>query len=187
MNISEPFNKSINNKNGPTRQSVKILGIDPGSRITGYGIIEVLGNQISYLAAGVIKTNTDDLAQRLCTIHQGIIEVIQAYQPSVCSIEQVFVKINVQSALKLGQARGAALAAVGQQALEVFEYSPRSIKLSVCGYGGADKNQIQKMIAILLPKAPKNLKADAADALGAAITHAHHAKWQSKIPNKNLI
>lgn len=156
----------------------KILGIDPGSRMTGYGIIETAGNQISFVTAGVIQTNSDDLGQKLFTIHQGIQEIIQTYQPNVCAIEQVFVKINVQSALKLGQARGAVLAAAGQSALEVFEYSPRSIKQSVCGYGGADKDQIQKMIAILLPKAPKDLKADAADALGVAITHAHHAKWQ---------
>jgi crossover junction endodeoxyribonuclease RuvC len=164
-----------------SRKSGRILGIDPGSRVTGYGIIEVSGNQISYVAAGVIKTNSDDLGQRLHIIHQGIQKIIETYQPAACSIEQVFVKINVQSALKLGQARGAALAAVGQYALDVFEYSPRSIKQSVCGYGGADKDQIQKMIAILLPKAPKDLNADAADALGAAITHAHHAKWQNTL------
>jgi crossover junction endodeoxyribonuclease RuvC len=162
----------------------KILGIDPGSRATGYGIIETHGNQISYVTAGIIKTNSDDIGQRLHTIYQGIQEIIQTHQPTMCAIEQVFVKINVQSALKLGQARGTAIAAAGQYALEIFEYSPRSIKQSVCGYGGADKAQIQKMIAILLPKAPKDLKSDAADALGAAITHAHHAHWQKQTAHK---
>jgi len=179
--VNEHFEEAFNKEDRIAQKPYRILGIDPGSRITGYGIIEAKGNQISYITAGVIKTNTDDLGQRLHTIHQGIQEIIQTYQPSMCAIEQVFVKINMQSALKLGQARGAALAAVGQYALEVFEYSPRSIKQSVSGYGGADKAQIQKMVAILLPKAPKDLKSDAADALGAAITHAHHAKWQSHI------
>lgn len=157
---------------------IKILGIDPGSRMTGYGIIEAHGNQISFIAAGVIRTDSKDLGQRLHAIYQGLDDIIQTFQPNICAIEQVFVKINVQSALKLGQARGAAVAAVGRHGLEVFEYSARTVKQSVCGSGAADKAQIQKMISLLLPKAPKDLTADAADALGIAITHAHHQQWQ---------
>jgi crossover junction endodeoxyribonuclease RuvC len=156
----------------------KILGIDPGSRVTGYGIIETQGNQLHFIAAGVIQTNTEDLGQRLYAIHQGIQSIIETFQPSLCAIEQVFVHLNVQSALKLGQARGAAIAAVGQYGLEISEYSPRFIKQSVCGSGAADKEQIQKMMTILLPKAPKDLKADATDALAIAITHAHQIHWQ---------
>lgn len=159
---------------------VKILGIDPGSRITGYGIIETHGNQMSFIAAGVIRTDSNDLGQRLHAIYQGLNDIIQTFQPNICAIEQVFVKINVQSALKLGQARGAAVAAVGRHALEVFEYSARTVKQSVCGMGSADKEHIQKMISILLPKAPKDLTADAADALGIAITHAHHRQWNTQ-------
>ena len=159
----------------------KILGIDPGSRITGYGIIETQGNQISFITAGVIKTSSDDIGQRLYAIYHSLEEIIQTFQPTLCAIEQVFVKINVQSALKLGQARGAAIAAVGQYALEIFEYSARSVKLSICGHGAADKDQIQKMMTILLPKAPKDLTVDATDALGIAITHAHHMHWQKQI------
>ena len=167
------------------KQPIRILGIDPGSRITGYGIIETLGNQIRYIAAGVIKTKGDDLGQRLFMIADGMRNIIADHQPHCCAIEQVFVGINVQSALKLGQARGAALTAAGQFALDIFEYSPRSMKQSVCGYGAATKQQIGTMVAMLLPRAPKKLSVDAADALGIAITHAHHAPWQTQL-NKQL-
>jgi crossover junction endodeoxyribonuclease RuvC len=164
-------------------KTIRILGIDPGSRITGYGIIDTNGNKMQYVAAGTIRSNSDDLGQRLYTIAEALRDIIAEHQPHCCSIEQVFVKINVQSAIKLGQARGAAIVAAGQFALDVFEYSPRSIKQSVCGYGGADKKQIQTMIGMLLPRAPKNLAEDAADALGIAVTHAHHAPWQVRVNN----
>lgn len=159
---------------------VKILGIDPGSRITGYGIVEWHNNTLKYVDSGTIKTPDGDLSLRLHHIYEHITQIIHQFQPHQCAIEQVFVKLNVQSALKLGQARGAALTAVGQFAVPMFEYSPRAIKQSVCGYGAATKEQVQKMISLLLPLAPKNLKADAADALAIAITHAHQASWQSK-------
>jgi crossover junction endodeoxyribonuclease RuvC len=168
-------------------KTIRILGIDPGSRKTGYGIIEACGNQLRYVTADTIKLKTDDLGQRLFTITDQLREVIAEYQPTCCAIEQVFVKINVQSALKLGQARGAAISAAGQFALEIFEYSPRSIKQSVCGYGAATKEQVQKMLHMLLPQAPKNIGEDAADALGVAITHAHHATWHQHQRQKEAL
>lgn len=150
-----------------------ILGIDPGSRLTGYGVIRQVGMQFQYLASGCIRLNpTDDLAQRLLDIFNGISEIIVQTQPTVFAIEQVFMARNADSALKLGQARGAAIVAAKNNALDVFEYSARQVKQAVVGTGAADKAQVQHMVRTIL-KLPANPQADAADALAVALCHGH--------------
>lgn len=150
-----------------------ILGIDPGSRITGYGIISVEGKKETYITCGRIQMKSENFCERLHHIHQGIVELIQTYQPEEAAIEQVFVQRNVQSALKLGQARGAAIVAIAQYGIPISEYTARQVKQSCVGYGNADKNQMQLMIQRLftLKTVPPS---DAADALGIALCHAHH-------------
>mgnify|MGYP001128021314 CR=1 FL=1 len=150
-----------------------ILGIDPGSRLTGFGLVQIINGHSQYLASGTIKTNTEMLiSERLQQIYQGVNDVIEAYRPTQAAIEQVFVCRNAASALKLGQARGAAMVAMANQSLAVSDYSAKQIKQAVVGYGGADKQQVQQMVKLLL-----NLSAvpkpDAADALAIALCHVH--------------
>jgi crossover junction endodeoxyribonuclease RuvC len=151
---------------------ILILGIDPGSRITGYGIIKSEGSRQSYIGSGCIVTQSKDSSQRLKEIFTGISEVIQQHRPQEVAIEQVFVSHNVTSALKLGQARGAAIVAAASHSLTIAEYTTRRVKQSVVGYGGADKNQVQHMVKCLLNLSAKPA-ADAADALAVALCHAH--------------
>ena len=151
-----------------------ILGIDPGLRHTGWGVITQDGNRLSFVAAGRISPSADiAMASRLHVLAQGIADILLKYKPDETAIEETFVNKNAASALKLGQARGAAMLAMAQGGLDVAEYAANRIKQSVTGYGHADKDQIQSMIGILLPGSGK-LVADAADALAVAITHAHH-------------
>jgi crossover junction endodeoxyribonuclease RuvC len=154
--------------NGITR----VLGIDPGSRHTGFGIVDCDGSQSRYVASGAISTNGDDLAARLQRIFEEVRELIAQYTPAEVAIERVFVHRNADSALKLGQARGAALCGVFAGAVQVFEYSPREIKLAVVGSGNADKVQVQHMVKALL-SLKSRVGADAADALAVALCHAH--------------
>lgn len=149
-----------------------ILGIDPGSRITGYGIINWTGNRCSYVDSGCIRLKTEELAARLHEIYQGVERLIQTYAPQEMSIEKVFMARNADSALKLGQARGVAIVAGANHGLPVAEYSARQVKQAVVGKGAADKWQVQHMVCVLLnlTKAPQ---ADAADALAIALCHAH--------------
>lgn len=149
-----------------------ILGIDPGSRITGFGVIKRNGQKIEYLASGCIRTGEGELAERLKIIFSGVSELIGQYQPNEFAIEQVFMGKNADSALKLGQARGCAIVAASLQNLPVAEYAPRSIKQAVVGKGSATKEQVQHMVQYLL-KLPGTPQADAADALAIAICHAH--------------
>ena len=149
-----------------------ILGIDPGSRITGYGVIEQKGNKLTYIASGCIRLTGDELAGRLQQVFQGVREIISQYQPKEFAIEQVFMAKNPDSALKLGQARGAAIVAATQFDLPVSEYAARQIKQSVVGKGSADKTQVQHMVSYLL-KLPGTPQADAADALAVALCHGH--------------
>jgi crossover junction endodeoxyribonuclease RuvC len=149
-----------------------ILGIDPGSRITGYGVIGVKGNHTQYLASGCIRVMDEVLANRLKNVFDGVSEIIKQFSPDVFAIEQVFMAKNPDSALKLGQARGAAIVAATCKDLPVFEYSARQIKQSVVGKGSADKTQVQHMVTHLL-KLNKTPQADAADALGVALCHLH--------------
>ncbi|GGA76435.1 crossover junction endodeoxyribonuclease RuvC [Neiella marina] len=149
-----------------------ILGIDPGSRITGYGVIRAQGRKLDYLGSGCIRTSEGELAEKLRQIHDGVRELIVQFQPEQFAIERVFMARNADSALKLGQARGAAIVAAACQGLPVAEYAAREIKQAVVGTGAADKTQVQAMVSHML-KLPAAPQADAADALGVAICHAH--------------
>ena len=150
----------------------RILGIDPGSRVTGYGIIDQAGQQISYVASGCIRTSGDALAERLGIIFSGVNTIIQEYLPDEMAIERVFMNKNADSALKLGQARGAAICASVHREVPVDEYAAREIKQAVVGNGGATKEQVQHMICVLL-SLQKSPPSDAADALGVAVCHGH--------------
>lgn len=162
-----------------------ILGIDPGSRITGYGVICQTGRQLTYLGSGCIRTNTPLLTERLRLIYAGVTEIITQFAPDYFAIEQVFMAKNADSALKLGQARGAAIVAAVNLERPVFEYAARQVKLCVTGSGGADKNQVQHMVRTLL-KLPAAPQADAADALAIAITHCHIMQNARQITDQKL-
>ena len=149
-----------------------ILGIDPGSRLTGYGVVRQQGSQFHYVASGCIRLGSDDFPERLLRIFNGISEIIAQTQPTIFAIEQVFMARNPDSALKLGQARGAAIVAAKHAGLEVYEYSARQVKQAVVGSGAADKAQVQHMIRHLL-KLSASPQADAADALAVALCHGH--------------
>jgi crossover junction endodeoxyribonuclease RuvC len=147
-----------------------IIGVDPGSRHTGYGVIKISGNQSSYLTSGCIHLINENSAQRLQKIFTSLSEIISQYQPHEGAIEQVFMHNNPGSALKLGQARGAAIVAL---TMPLAEYSARQVKQSVVGYGAAKKTQVQHMVKRLL-NITEDLQADAADALAIALCHAHN-------------
>ena len=162
----------------------RILGIDPGSRITGYGVIEqqrgVKQSDYLCLASGCIRIDsTRSLAERLGAIFGTVAELIDDYRPDEMAIEQVFVHHNADAALKLGQARGAAICAGAQAKLPVSEYAPRAIKQAVVGKGGAAKEQVQHMVQVLL-KLDETPSADAADALAVALCHSHSSLTQTK-------
>lgn len=153
---------------------MRILGIDPGLQKCGWGVIESQGNRLIYVACGLIKTDAKQpLAARLATLHEGLVGVIQAHAPAAAAVEETFVNKNPASALKLGQARGVALAVPAVHGLPVAEYGANKVKKSVVGTGHADKQQIGMMIRTLLP-ACGQIGEDEADALAVAITHAHH-------------
>ena len=153
--------------------AIRILGIDPGLRITGFGVIDKIGNRLNYVTSGCIKTNDQlSLPERIATILGGIAQVIAENQPQQSAVEKVFVNVNPQSTLLLGQARGAAISALVTAGLPVAEYTALQVKQAVVGKGKAAKEQVQHMVVRLLslPGAPS---ADAADALACAICHAH--------------
>lgn len=150
----------------------RILGIDPGSRLTGYGIIDFVQGKYHYVGSGCIRLPDGALPERLDIIFKGVTQLIQQYQPAEFAIEEVFVAKNAGSALKLGQARGSAIVAATQSGLGVSEYSARKVKQAVVGTGGADKAQIQHMVSQLLSLS-SSPQADAADALAIAICHAN--------------
>ncbi len=149
-----------------------ILGIDPGSRLTGYGVVRQHGSKFEYIASGCIRMTLGEMPDRLAQIFDGVREIIRQTRPDVFAIEQVFMARNPDSALKLGQARGAAIVAAKFCDLPVFEYSARQVKQSVVGTGAAAKEQVQHMVRTLL-KLPANPQADAADALAVALCHGH--------------
>ncbi len=157
-----------------------ILGIDPGSRVTGYGVIDFTGNRARYVASGCIRLPDADLPERLRIIFDGVCQLIQQFSPNQFAIEEVFMAKNAASALKLGQARGAAIVAATHHSLPVFEYSARKVKQAVVGKGSADKTQIQQMIRHLL-KLEGDPQADAADALAIALCHAHMQQSFSRV------
>lgn len=149
-----------------------ILGIDPGSRITGYGVIQQHNHHLVYLGSGVIRTQAEDLPTRLKRIYAGVSEIITQFKPDTFAIEQVFMAKNADSALKLGQARGTAIVAAVNYDLPVFEYAARLVKQTVVGIGSADKSQVQHMVKKIL-NLTVSPQSDAADALAIAITHAN--------------
>ncbi len=149
-----------------------ILGIDPGSRITGYGVVRDLGRGCEYVASGCIRTGSGALHERLQSVFRGVREVIQTYGPVTVGIEQVFMAKNADSALKLGQARGAAIVAAAEEGLEIAEYTATQVKQAIAGTGGADKQQVQMMVMHLL-KLTQKPQIDASDALAIALCHAH--------------
>ncbi len=158
----------------------RILGVDPGSRCTGYGIIWVKGSQMGCITHGYIRTQTNETADRLHEIFSGLSNIIAEYQPHTSAIEKVFMHQNVQSALKLGQARGALMVALANAGLAVAEYSPREVKQATVGYGAASKGQIQHMVSSLLQLKEKP-QADAADALAIAICHSSMQHFRDKL------
>ena len=149
-----------------------ILGIDPGSRVTGYGLINAVGNKLEYVGCGCIRTQTQDFPQRLQIIHAELVKVIEQFSPQQSAVEEVFMGRNASAALKLGHARGAAMVACLSNELPVAEYSARKVKQAVVGNGAADKAQVQHMVKALL-SISDNIAEDAADALAVAICHAH--------------
>ncbi len=151
---------------------MRILGIDPGSRLTGVAVIEVRGDRVVALQHGVIKAGSGAFPERLGLIFNGVRELVAEWQPSEAAIETVFVSHNASSAIKLGQARGAAMCAVIDAGVGVAEYSPRSIKQAIVGRGAADKVQVQHMVRMLL-NLSENPTEDAADALAVALCHHH--------------
>ncbi|MBT0961852.1 crossover junction endodeoxyribonuclease RuvC [Denitromonas iodatirespirans] len=152
--------------------ATRILGLDPGLRVTGFGVIDTLGQQLRYVASGCIKTQDGELPGRLKTLLDGVREVITTYQPDQVAVEKVFVNVNPQSTLLLGQARGAVICGAVSCDLPVLEYTALQVKQAVVGHGKAHKDQVQHMVQRLLElsAAPQ---ADAADALACAICHAH--------------
>lgn len=153
---------------------MRLLGLDPGLRITGWGVIEINGNHLRHIADGVVRSDASlSLAERLAQLHLGVLGVLQDWAPEEAAVEESFVNQNPTSTLKLGHARGAIMLAPALKGLAVFEYTPKAVKKSVVGTGAAIKDQIGMMIRTLLPGATLETP-DAADALAVAICHAHH-------------
>jgi crossover junction endodeoxyribonuclease RuvC len=159
---------------------IRILGIDPGSRITGYGVIDQDGQRLRYVASGCIRIEGEALAARLGMIFAGVNRIIDEYRPEEMAIERVFMNKNADSALKLGQARGAAICAGVTRTVPVDEYAAREIKQAVVGRGGATKEQVQHMIRVLLSLGERP-PSDAADALAVAICHGHIRQTRDRI------
>lgn len=168
------------------RTSIRIIGIDPGLRRTGWGIVEAEGSRLIYVASGLITSDAqDDLAYRLRSLHEGLVSVLAAHRPQEAAIEETFVNKDARATLKLGQARGIALLAPAQKGLRIAEYPPNVVKKTVTGTGHGEKAQIQAMIGFLLPKA-RFESADEADALAIAICHASHRATERTIAARTL-
>ncbi|MBD9361897.1 crossover junction endodeoxyribonuclease RuvC [Methylomonas fluvii] len=158
----------------------RILGIDPGSRITGYGVVESTSRGIRYVASGCIRIKSDEFPERLKQIFDGVSQVIELYRPEQMAIEQVFMHKNADSALKLGQARGAAICATLNRDLPVFEYAARQVKQALVGKGSADKLQVQHMVKILL-SIQGDMQIDASDALAIGLCHSHYQETAMRL------
>lgn len=155
-------------------KAVRILGLDPGLRNTGWGIVDSLGNRLTHVAHGIVHSDAkDNLADRLSQLYQALLKVIELYHPHEAAVEETFVNKNPSSTLKLGMARGIVLLAPAQAGLVVGEYAANRVKKSIVGVGHADKNQVALMVQRLLPSCGP-VSADAADALAVAICHAHY-------------
>ncbi len=164
----------------------RILGIDPGSRLTGFGVLDFEGDRAAYVASGTIRSEDGDFPTRLKNIYEAVTDVVARYRPDIVAIESVFMARNAGSALKLGHARAAALCATFSHDVDVFEYAPREIKLAVVGTGSASKEQVQHMVVSLL-QLDGQPTVDAADALAAAICHGHQRRMQSRLSGSHCI
>lgn len=154
--------------------AIRILGVDPGLRSTGWGVVAISGNALTFIASGTVKAPLDgSLASRLLVLHDGLTEIVRLCRPDEAAVEQTFVNRDATATLKLGQARGIALLVPAQAGLTVAEYAPNAVKKTIVGAGHAEKVQIRAMVRVLLPRATFDSD-DAADALAIAITHAHH-------------
>jgi crossover junction endodeoxyribonuclease RuvC len=160
--------------------TVRVLGIDPGSQCTGFGVVDATGPRLAYVASGVIRTQEGEFSVRLCEIFRCIRTVVAQYRPQEIAIERVFVNRNPDSALKLGQARGAAICGTVDANAEIFEYATRQIKQAVVGTGSAEKAQVQLMMRSIL-KLDGPVAADAADALAAAVCHALRGRVRTSL------
>jgi crossover junction endodeoxyribonuclease RuvC len=153
---------------------IRILGIDPGLRRTGWGVVEIAGNRLGFVGCGSVLTNErETLAARLLAIHDGLTRILDEYRPHEAAVEATFVNKDAVATLKLGQARGIAMVVPAKAGVPVAEYAPNLVKKSIVGAGHGDKAQVRMMIGVLLPKADP-ASDDAADALAVAVTHAHH-------------
>ena len=153
---------------------IRILGIDPGLRRTGWGVVEIVGNRLTFIGCGSVTTNDREaLSLRLLAIHDGLGRILDEFRPDEAAVEATFVNKDPQATLKLGQARGIAMVVPAKAGVAVTEYAPNLIKKSIVGAGHGDKAQVRMMIGVLLPKADPGSD-DAADALAIAVTHAHH-------------
>jgi crossover junction endodeoxyribonuclease RuvC len=157
-----------------TRAAIRILGIDPGLRRTGWGVVACEGNRLAYVACGSVETDAKaPLAERLMVIHRGLTQIVAEMRPDEAAVEATFVNRDAAATLKLGQARGIAMVVPALAGLPVAEYAPNLIKKTIVGAGHGEKQQIRMMIGVLLPRADPQSE-DAADALAIAVTHAHH-------------
>jgi crossover junction endodeoxyribonuclease RuvC len=154
--------------------TIRIIGIDPGLRRTGWGVVDVAGNSLRFVASGTVRSDEKmELAARLCALHDGLVAVLEAERPDEAAVEQTFVNKDASATLKLGQARGIAMLVPARAGLPVAEYAPNAVKKAVIGVGHGEKKQIHMMVKVLMPKATFDTD-DAADALAIAICHAHH-------------
>ncbi len=161
---------------------MRVLGIDPGSETLGWGIVEGEGLKYALVDFGTVKSNPRHVfSKRLANIYDGVSGIIESFKPDALSVEEAFYAVNVNVALKLGQVRGVVLLLAEQRGLKIAEYAPRLIKQTVVGYGGAEKQQVQEMVKLLLKMTTVPAPHDAADALAIAICHFHHAGMQDRI------
>jgi len=165
---------------------LRILGIDPGSRLTGFGVLDFDSDSATYVASGTLQSTDGEFPDRLKRIFESVSEIVSQYQPDVVAIESVFVHRNAGSALKLGHARSAAICATFNSDVEVFEYAPREIKQAVVGNGSATKDQVQHMVVSLL-RLDGEPSTDAADALATALCHGHQRRLNSQLFGKSAI
>jgi crossover junction endodeoxyribonuclease RuvC len=159
---------------------MRVIGIDPGLRNLGWGIVDVAGNKVVHVANGICKSEAGELAQRLLSLHRQLEAVLREFQPTTAAVEKTFVNKDGAGTLKLGQARGICLLVPAQFGLDVAEYAPNTVKKVVVGVGHADKTQVLHMVKIQLPGV-EPVGPDAADALAIALCHAHHARFQGRL------
>ena len=166
---------------------MRVLGIDPGSETLGWGVVDGTGSKYLLVGYGTVRSNPrEKFSKRLLNIYNGVSELMAEHSPDVLSVEDTFYAVNVGVALKLGQVRGTMLLLAEQRGIEIAEYAPRLVKQTVVGYGGAEKQQIQQMVKVLLGMETIPTPHDAADALAIAICHFHHAGLQEKIKRTKL-